>query len=84
MISRIGSHSCQMMVNQTSIQLNNEYIIICNLKFGYTWASIYEIELDMILQQRMSLFNIVIYLHCRIHGFHNRGYHSFIVILYLH
>ena len=47
MISRIRIHSCKVMLNQKSTQLTYQFINISNLKFGSTWACIYEIELHM-------------------------------------
>ena len=47
MMPRIRAHSCQVNVSQTNIQLTNQLINICSLKFGSTWAWIYEIELHM-------------------------------------
>ena len=47
MISRIRSHSCQVTLSQTSTQLTGQFINICNLKLGSTWACICEIELLM-------------------------------------
>ena len=47
MISRIRSHSCQVMLSKTSTMLTNQFINVRNLKFGSTWACIYGMELHM-------------------------------------
>ena len=46
-ISRIRSHSCQVILSQASTQLINQFINVRNLKFGNTWACICEMELHM-------------------------------------
>ena len=47
MSSRIRSHSCQVTLSQTSTQLTNHFINVCNLKFGSIRACTNEIELHM-------------------------------------
>ena len=47
MISRIRSHSCQVMLSQQHSRLTNQSNNVSHLKVGSTWACICEIKLHM-------------------------------------
>ena len=64
MIERIRSHSCQVMLSQTSTELTNQFINVSNLKFGNTWACIGQIELHIASITEDDIFH-GIHLHCR-------------------